>query len=73
MLEKLRAATADGSLDSVLECLPGDDEEDESDDEDDPDGSNLHTLLKTVKDQIKSDTISTSSGRMQTTLKTHSH
>ena len=73
MLTKLREGHADGSLDSVLECFSGTDEE--SDDEEEevttggtsgrptqkssaykpPEGSTLHTMLKTIKYQVKSD------------------
>jgi hypothetical protein len=85
MLKKLREATADGSLDSVLECFPGgdgnDDNGDDSDDDEEtttptsakkkrkpytykpPKGSTLHTLLETVKNQVKSDSTTKSAVR----------
>lgn len=83
MINKLRETIADGSLDAVLECLPGNqNDEEESDDEyiedgvgnaqvakrnssayKPPVGSTLHTMLSTIKNQVKSDSTIQSSTR----------
>ena len=88
MIEKLRQATADGSLDAVLECLPGNQNDgEESDDEfiedgavsnahhakrnssayKPPDGSTLHSMLNTIKNQVISDSTIQSLTRKQYT------